>query len=612
MSRARPRLLVRDESPGRSPAWLEFRHPSRVFRTRRPDDVAALLAEAQEAVTAGRWIAGFLAYEAAAGLDPALETFPPGPLPLLWLGVFDPPRRLAELPSPAGRCRLSTWRPSITPAQHRAAIEAIHRSIAAGDTYQVNFTLRLASRLAGDPFALFHRLWRGQGGPLSAFLDLGRHVLCSASPELLLDKDGERLTSRPMKGTAPRGPDAAGDRRLARRLAESGKERAENLMIVDMVRNDLGRIARPGSVRVRDLFQVERYDSVHQLVSTVEALSDAGLADLIGALFPAASITGAPRVSTMRRIRQLEEGPRGAYCGSIGFAAPDGRARFSVAIRTVWIDRSTGRAEYGSGGGIVWDSRPEREYRECLLKARLVTAAAPRFRLFETLLWWGPGQGFALLERHLGRLAASARYFSFPDPGEEPRRRLASWARGRDPAPRRVRLLFDRRGRVVVEDAGISRGPASEVDRDAWRIAVDDHRVDPDDRFLRHKTTWRRVYEVARRRWPEHDDVLLVNRDEELTESTVANLVLDLDGTLATPRSEAGLLPGTLRAELIERGSITEARLGMPELRRARAAWLVNSVRGWIPAEVPEVGLAATPPPTLDPPLETWTAAGRR
>ena len=245
----------------------------------------------------------------------------------------------------------------------------------------------------------------------------------------------------------------------------------------------------------------------------------------------------------------------------------------------------------------MWDSEPTREYEECLLKARLLTAPSPRFRLLETLLWQGPERGFALLGRHLDRLAASARFFGFPDPGEAARRRLWTWAEGRTSGDRRVRLLFDRRGRTTIEDGPMDSGAPARGR--PWLAAVDDHPVDPGDRFLRHKTTWRRVYDVARRRWPGHDDVLLVNRDGELTESTVANLVVLLEGTLLTPRAAAGLLPGTLRAELLEGGKILEARLDVEDLRRSQAAWLINSVRGWIQTEVPAAGLRPAPPPPL-------------
>ena len=414
-------LLQAPEEDAGTVSWRLYRNPLRVLEAWRQEEVLPLLQEVEAALAQGRHAAGFLAYEAAPAFDPALTVHPSKPgLPLAWFGLYagwepaEPPPAESE---PAAALPLPDWRPSLPEADYRDAVTRIREKIAAGETYQVNFTLRLRADWPEncDPAAFFHAMCRAQR-PLrcAALVHAGRHLLLSASPELFFDRAGDgHITGRPMKGTAPRRPDAAGDRAAAAVLAACPKNRAENVMITDMIRNDLGRIAVPGSVAAPRLFETETYSTLHQLTSTVTARTAAALPELLGALFPCASITGAPKVQAMRIIRELEADPRGIYTGAIGFAEPGGRARFNVAIRTVDLDLKTGCAEFGAGGGVVWDSTPEGEYAECLIKARVLTARRPRFHLFETLRWT-PARGFTLLRRHLDRLAASAAYFSFP------------------------------------------------------------------------------------------------------------------------------------------------------------------------------------------------------
>jgi para-aminobenzoate synthetase / 4-amino-4-deoxychorismate lyase len=587
-----------------------------VLRAERPDEVPALLAAVE---AARRWAVGFVAYEAASAFDPALRTHPlPAGVPAAWFALFDEPERAAdpaEEPVPGLVASLS---PTIADPDYRATIDAIRAAIARGDTYQANFTYRLRGTLeagapaGGDPAAaLFARLCRSERAPYAAFLDLGSEpggrsaAVCSVSPELFFRRENGRLTCRPMKGTAPRGRTLDEDRRMSAALRASAKERAENLMIVDMVRNDLGRVARPGSVRVPALLEVERYETVHQMTSTVVAESDASLPDLFTALFPCASVTGAPKVRTMEILTALESTPRGVYTGAVGWVSPDGTARFSVAIRTAWIapdgfggPRASGRMtiEYGTGGGVVWDSDPERELAETRTKAvalRRALAVDPPsgrdFELLETLLWTGR-EGYALLDRHLARLADSAEYFGFALDVEAVRRALESaiepGAAGGD-GRFRVRLLCDRRGGVRTEAAPLAEPTGAPV-----RLALAPAPVDSSDRFLFHKTTRREVYERAlaeARRVPgagDADDVLLRNERGELTESTIANLVLDLGGERVTPPVESGLLAGTFRAELLASGSLRERVLTADDLARASGVHLVSSVRGWRTAEV--------------------------
>jgi para-aminobenzoate synthetase / 4-amino-4-deoxychorismate lyase len=577
-----PTALVRDPD---ADGWLAFEGVRATLAATSRADVVDIVAAAEGATRDGAWAIGFIAYEAAAAFDPALVSHPAAGAPLAWFAVCDPPRRVADadLP-PAGAFSRGVLEPTLDAERHAAGVAAIRRCIERGDTYQVNFTHHLVGTFEGDPWGLFLELWRNQRAPFACWIDCGERVVCSVSPELFFDLANGRLVSRPMKGTARRGRTTDEDRERRTALARSPKDRAENVMIVDMIRNDLGRVARPGSVHTASLFDVERYESVFQLTSTVEATTDAGPAAILQALFPCASITGAPKVSTMEIIRRLEPGPRGVYTGAIGWMAPAGRARFGVAIRTAVVERRAGRLEYGTGGGIVWDSDAEAEHRECQDKARLLLAPRPAFELLETLLW-EPGRGYFLLDRHLRRLADSALYFAFRLEVGAVERRLAEAAAGWT-GRRRVRVTVDRDGEVGIESHEVTAASFP------WRLALAAEPVDVDDPFLFHKTTHREVYDRARQGRSDVDDVLLWNRRGELTESTVANLVLKLDGGRWTPPVACGLLAGTRRQELLERGEIHERILRLDDLRRASAVYLVNSVRGWIPARQPEAGPA--------------------
>jgi para-aminobenzoate synthetase/4-amino-4-deoxychorismate lyase len=555
-------------------------------------EVLPLLVAVDRALVAGRWVAGFVGYEAAPGLDAALVTCPPegGPssLPLAAFGIYAAPRRLplaaalgwprAVPPLGAPASLPLDWAPSVDADTYVAQVGRVRAAIARGDTYQANLTWRLRAPFAGDPAGLLAAMLAAQPVPHAAYLDLGGHVLCSASPELFFRRRGRLVVCRPMKGTAPRGRFAAEDDAGAAALLASEKERAENLMIVDMVRNDLGRVARAGTVAVRRLFRCERYRTLWQLTSTVTAESDAPLSALLAALFPSASVTGAPKARTMALLAELEGEPRGAYTGAIGWAGPGGRACFNVAIRTVWVDRRRGVAEYGTGGGVTWDSAAAAELAESRLKASVLLAPPLDFRLLETLRW-SPGSGYFLLREHLRRLAASARYFGYRR--GEPERALHELAARLPPCPHRVRLLLAGEGTTTVEVEPLARRP-----RRRWRVALAASPVDPAEVLLFHKTTRRELYAAALASVPGCDDALLWNPDGELTESTVANLVVALDGQLVTPPVGCGLLPGTFRERLLARGRVVERVVRREDLARASGIWLINSVRGWMPVEL--------------------------
>jgi para-aminobenzoate synthetase/4-amino-4-deoxychorismate lyase len=567
--------------------WRRYGEPLGVMSAARPCDVLPLLAEVRRQTLGGRTAVGWIAYEAAPAFDAALVVHAPGPVPLAWFALFAGGEDAAS-PGvvPDAAPFTPRWRGGPTPALYRLAVNRVREHIAAGDTYQVNYTYRLRAPWAGDPHQRFAALAHAQRSRYAAFIDAGRFAVLSASPELCFRLEDDLVTCRPMKGTAPRGLTLVEDRLQAAGLRASEKERAENVMIVDMVRNDLGRIARVGTVRVPRLWETERFPTLWQMTSTVCAETAAPLDEILLALFPSASITGAPKVRTMQIIKEIERTPRGIYTGCVGVLGPGRRGWMNVAIRTLVVDRREKLAEYGTGSGIVWDARAAAEFDECRTKTLVLGGLPPPFRIIETLAWT-PGEGLLLLERHLRRSADSAEYFGFAYDADAIRARLAEATRGLR-RPQRVRLLLDESGgiEVVVAPLGLrtvtlSDAPPLRRSARAVRVAVAQEPVGRRDLFLYHKTTRRRVYERALAAHPGCDDVILVNDEGEVTESTTANVVVrDGDG-LWTPPIDSGLLAGTFRAHLLERGAIRERRITLEGLRTAKEVWLVNSVRGW-------------------------------
>ncbi len=570
-------VIAQDEAGG----WLLFADPVRCLLADAPAAVAGVLEAASQAIADGFCVAGFMSYEAAAGIDPVMAVHPAtGRVPLAWFGVYRAPERMALLPALYSRLpyRLGAWACDTSAEDYGEAIRRIKDYIRAGDTYQVNYTVRLRSPFEGEPYGLFRQLVDAQQARHAVYVETDALAICSASPELFLARDGRRILSRPMKGTAARGLTSEEDRHLAAALAGSEKNRAENVMIVDMIRNDIGRIAAAGSVQASRLFEVETYPTLHQMVSTVEAMTDADFARTISALFPCASITGAPKVRTMQIIRELERSPRGVYTGMCGYWMPGDRARFNVAIRTVVIDRRTGEAEYGTGGGIVWDSTCESEYRECFTKAAILTRpVTPVFRILESLLY-DPVDGWFLLEEHVRRAAESAAYFGYPF-SESAMREILDACVAAQPhgQPLKVRWLLSADGRMHAEASVLAGGD------ETWMVGIADNACRHDDVFLYHKTTHRRVYDNALTRFPACRDVLLVNEQGLVTESCYANVVLETAGGVKiTPPVSSGLLNGTFRAQLVARGDIREQPVTVGMLRQADRVWLVNSVRKWI------------------------------
>lgn len=518
---------------------------------------------------------GFVSYEASPAFDSALAVqTPTGPLPLLWFALGKA-RFIeeSELPENTQEYELGPWHAEVDEGTYVSDIHTIKAALAAGETYQINYTYRQRSAFQGQAEALFGALHQVQKGRYAGFLETQDWALCSASPELFFTREGRTLHSKPMKGTAARGRTLEEDQNARRALRESEKDRAENLMIVDMVRNDMGRIADPGSVHVPEQFAVEVYPRVLQMTSTVACQSDADLYEIFCALFPCASITGAPKVQSMNLIAQLEKSPRGAYTGALGFILPDGRAQFNVAIRSIEVDKIYGQALFGVGSGIVWDSVAAAEYAECGVKANILQRQVAQPVLLETLRW-DPLDGYALLAEHLDRLEQSCQYLVYPMSREKLHAALQQHADALQ-APAKVRLLLSANGSYEIESQPLGSLPPKP------RVGFAREPVQRSNRWLYHKTTQRAVYQQALASRPDCDDVLLWNEAGEVTEASASNVVIELAGELLTPPIESGLLPGTLRQKLLRDKKIREQVLTKDDIQKAEKVWLINSVRGW-------------------------------
>lgn len=565
---------------------LLFTAPRDILIAHDAAGVRAALLQLEAANTAGLHAAGFLAYELGFCFEERLAPFlpPPGPTPLLWLGLYNAPERLtaAEVETRlagTGAGAALDIVPRMDQAAYISAFDTVKALIAAGDTYQVNLTFKAGFRLAGDPVALYRDLVRKQPVAYGALINTGAQWILSRSPELFVSSRDGMLAARPMKGTLKRGRTLAEDQAGRAALAGDEKNRAENLMIVDLLRNDLGRVAEIGSVKVTDLFTVETYSTLHTMTSGIVARRRPGVttSDLLANLFPCGSITGAPKLRAMEIIHSVEAGPRGVYTGSIGHFAPNGDLTLNVAIRTAVIDNA-GNGEIGIGGGIVADSIAADEYREALLKMAFFTEPARKVTLIETLLW-DRADGYYLLDRHLDRLAASAAWFSLPCGRTE----IRSLLEGQPlPEPRmRVRLTLDVSGPAVT---AVPLPPNPPV----FRFAIAPEKLDSQSLWLMHKTTTRAFYDEPRQRaHASHgvDEVLFLNERDELTEGSITSLFVERGGKLLTPPLSSGLLPGTLRAELLATGKAEEQVLTLADLEAPEAIWLGNSVRGLIRAE---------------------------
>jgi len=600
---ATPFVLLDDaRSEGASPARL-YRDPREIVVARRPEEVQPALARIAVLAREGRALAGMLAYEAGLALEPRLAPLAAGRTgaagPLVWFGAFDGWEEIAAdaVPGWLGQAqgsdaRIGPLEPQLSPGGYSAAFDTLVDAIRAGDIYQANLTFPLAGSFRGDPLALYAAIRPHAAAGYGGIVFDGGRWLLSFSPELFFALKDGAVTAKPMKGTRPRDADPARDSEVAAELAASVKDRAENLMIVDLMRNDLSRVAEPGSVSVERAFAVESYPTVHQMTTTVRARLRNALdfADLLRAIFPCGSITGAPKIRAMELIGAVERDARGAYCGAIGRIdppAPGGRGRngtsdaaFNVAIRTLQLDPASGRARMGIGSAIVADSDCLGEWRECVVKGGFVgRSAAASADLIETMRF-DPAQGIALIELHLERMKASAAELGFAFDRHALRNAIQALCFDLD-APARVRVLAGRGGAHAIEAA-----PLPEPLPEPARVALLPLPVAANDWRLRHKTSDRGFYDeaLAVARTAGADEAVFVDDAGRVTEGSFTNVFVERDGKLLTPPSELGLLAGVLRRSLLDAGCATEAELHIADLEQGFL--LGNALRGLLPARL--------------------------
>jgi para-aminobenzoate synthetase / 4-amino-4-deoxychorismate lyase len=569
-----------------------FLNPVLVISTNEQSRIPEVFSQIEKALANRFHVAGYLSYECGyhfeqfAGASPRLEG-----LPLAWFGAYEKPlvfnhargRFRGDDPIPplekaSQESSKSIWNHvglGITKDEYCASILKIKEYIAAGDTYQVNFTDEVLLRTQIPAPIVFQSLSKHQSVAYGALMNVAGHNILSFSPELFFKIDGRKIVTRPMKGTMPRGLDSAEDAQADLRLQNDEKNRSEHVMIVDLLRNDLGRICTMGSVHAESLFSVEKYETLLQMTSTVEGTLHPGISyyDIFRSMFPSGSVTGAPKIRTMQIIQELERNPRGVYTGAIGFISPNGSSVFNVAIRTLVMKDGTVRM--GVGGGIVADSDPADEYHECLLKAAFLTRPRHDFQLIETMLWENE---FRFLSLHLDRLEASASYFNFGfDRGSalsQLHERSSSFPAGK---PYRIRLLLDVTGGVTIDSCEFH------AERSSGSVTLSPVRTSSVDLFTRHKTTWREVYDLqyAAARAGGFDEVLFTNERGELTEGAISNLFVEQRGRLLTPPLTCGVLPGVFRRHLLETHPKAEERiLTLEDLKAADAVFLCNSLRG--------------------------------
>ena len=587
---------------------LLFTKPVAKLSFSASQDARTFFDTAQNYLNQGYFLAGWLAYEFGYALEPALAPLLArlGDMPLAHLGVYPAPLIIAHAspgqdtpPLPFADCagqpqpphQITNLRPTLSQNDYCAVLTRIKDYIEAGDTYQVNYTIKLLFDFTGSPESLYRELRSNQPVSYGAYLDLGGSRILSFSPELFFRKSARHCQVRPMKGTMPRGRTPREDQQFAAALQKDAKNRSENVMIVDLLRNDLGRLSTMGGVEINSLFTVETYATLHQMTSTItgRVCDHVGLAELFKALFPCGSVTGAPKIRTMEIIHELEREPRGVYTGGIGYISPTGDAVFSVPIRTIVLTGD--RGEMGIGSGIVHDSSPEAEWQECLLKGKFLTTPRPDFQLIETILWQRQ-TGFWLLDLHMARLGASASYFGYPLNVTTIKQQLNETSTNAVATALKIRLLLHQDGTIKTSAAPCDPPRMLDLamlaivaDKNTLpKITVSKHATDSSWPFLYHKTTLRELYTSERQLALDQGffEVVFTNEKGELTEGSISNILIRQGKQLFTPPIDCGLLAGVCREYLLELqpGRITEKIIRPADLLTADAIYLINSIRG--------------------------------
>lgn len=564
-------IILQDHLSKDNVNWIIFSDPVAVLTTNSIDQVDNVLSDVESYIEQGYYAAGYIGYEASGGIDASLKSHEFADYPLIWFGIYKEHKTFDLDSIECEIFDMGEWTPNISSEQYEKTIAAIKGCIRAGDTYQVNYTFRLHNSFQGNALSLAKTIFNAQSSKYCAYINLGNIHICSASPELFFEYRNGDVTSKPMKGTVKRGLSSALDEQQKDWLHQSIKNRAENVMIVDMIRNDMSRFAEPGSVNVDGLFSVEQYPTVFQMTSTVNAKTQSSAVTVVRDMFPCASITGAPKVRTMEIIKQLEPVARGIYTGSIGYFSPDNKAQFNVAIRTVVVDETKKSAEYGVGGGIVWDSSAVAEFDECKLKAKILAYKEPEFEILESMLWC-PKDNIAFLDLHMERLVQSARYFNFKVDIDDVRTRIPKEVIGKT-SPQKIRILLHKSGEIEIAVSEL-------VSLIGASVGLTNRRRNTQSPYIFHKTTNRNFYNDVVRDVHNVNDVIIVNEAGYLTETCIGNIVVKIGDKFVTPAIDCGLLPGVYRKKLLEQGVIVEGHITLLDLKRAEEVYIINSIRG--------------------------------
>ncbi|MFD2657002.1 aminodeoxychorismate synthase component I [Gracilibacillus thailandensis] len=554
-----------------------FTHPIDIITVSHVSNIHHAFNRIEKALNDGYYVAGYVSYEAAPAFDNSYIVHDNPSLPLIWFGVFKEFTTF-KTKNDYVPYSISTWKNTVSHKKYNESIAKIKSLIGQGNTYQVNYTTRLKARFTGDSYSFYQQLLQNQSASYCAYLSMEDFQILSVSPELFFHVCNGQMTTKPMKGTIKRGKTLRDDAILKEQLINSKKDRAENVMIVDLLRNDLGRIAKPGTVKVERLFDIETYPTVHQMTSTISAtLEKNTVFDWFQALFPCGSITGAPKVETMKYIAELEDTPREVYCGAIGFITPQREAMFNVPIRTVIIREN--QATYGTGGGITWNSVPKDEYQELKQKAAVLYQKSKPFSLLESIKL---EQGnYPLLSFHMNRLRESAIYFQIPHRIDYIVQQLEELATKNTNGTFKVRLLLHSNGEITLECKSVKPIP------EPIQVTIARKPIDKENIFLYHKTTNRSVYKVFEEYMPMNAlTTLLWNEDGFITEFTIGNVVLENNGLYYTPPVTDGLLAGTYRQKLLTDGIIKEKSVSLDEINNFDHIWFINSVRGWLKVQL--------------------------
>ncbi|MBU8902104.1 MAG: chorismate-binding protein [Victivallales bacterium] len=563
-----------------SKQWGVFTNPVKLLCCTKIEDVKHVLAELEEALSQGCYAAGFISYEAGAAFDKAFPACPLDDFPLLWFGIYDKAPDIFDSGTDEIFAVAEDLEPELSDKEYHDAISEVLEDIKHGNLYQTNFTFRLRGKSTNDPWRLFKALFIRHPMPYAAFINTGDSQIVSLSPEMFLERNGTNLFNSPMKGTIKRSKDPVKDNKNAGFLKTDPKNTAENLMIVDMVRNDLGRICSTDSIYVDPLFHVDSYATLHQMISTVHGKIDAKttFSEIIQAVFPAASITGAPKIAAMRKIRQLEKSPRKIYTGSIACIYPNQDFCMNVAIRTLICNKNS--TELGIGGGIVYDSGKAAELDEALLKSKFIHAAEPDFEILETMLF---KNGISDLNEHLNRMAKSAEYFAFKFDKKSAGEFIANSVAGLEtgaPGGSRIRLLLNFKGELELESFPLEKIGWG---KDLVKIKLSQEHTSSDDIFLRHKTTRREFYNEQFKQAVDeaYDEVIFTNERGEISEGAISNIFIQTqDNSWYTPPLCCGLLPGIWCDATIKKLNAKEKILYPSDLKQAKQIIIGNSVRG--------------------------------